>query len=224
MKLRDVAKGTWAIQPITLRLANTVEASQPGAPPSREPVQVKLGVRVLTGDETASVYEKALARAKAKGVEKWEEEQPLCNLFKMAYTLELACVDESSPPNADPEPFFDGGVEQILSSRHVGTDNIVFLYEEWVKWQDACSIRSTEKMTPERAIALVLADMEAPNDPENPLLKLGHTGLVSCIRITASLLFNSLAGKSPSGMPGASGIMSGPNGSEKSTPPAETSS
>lgn len=212
MKLRDLAKGTLAVNPVTLRLANSYQAAQPGQPPSSEPVQVELGVRVLTGAETLNVYEKARVRARQKGVETWKDDDPICSGALMAETVAVSYLDR-----ADNTPFFRDA-DELLESELIGTDNIAYLHEQFVAWQDRCSIRSSQKLTTEQAIAIVLDDMEAPGNPESPLLKLGHTSLVSLARTLAVLLSRSLKDRSPSGSAGTSSTSNGSTTSESADP------
>ncbi len=212
MKLKDVAKGTWAIKPVPLRLANAVEAAQPGQPPSAAPVIVTVGVRVLTGAETEQVYEKAASRAREKGVAEWKDEHPICKLALMAFTLAIACVDFESD-HKKPDGFFDS-VDDVFESKHVGTDNIVYLYERYQDWQDACSIER-KNMSADEVIATALQMVEAPEGADSPL-DLMRPGLrKSFTRTLAVLLLSSLDRKSPSGSPGDSST-----GDSKNSPPS----
>lgn len=203
MKLRDVAKGTWAVKAVPLLLANAAEAPVPGQPPSTAPVTIKVGVRVLLGEETAKVLEKAQAYALEKGVPEWKDDHPLCSLYKMAFSC-LFAVCSVDPITGEPdqtgdlpEPFFDS-VEQMFESKRIGTDNIAYLHDQWVRWEDERSFRGNKKLTLEEAVNAVLVDMEAPDSPESPLLFMGHALLVSCVRHMGNLYVSSLMGKSPS--------------------------
>jgi hypothetical protein len=205
LRLRDVAKGTCAVRAVPLRLANA-EAPTPGQPPSEASATIKVGVRVLLGDETAQVYEKAQALAAEKGVSTWNDEHPLCRLYEMTLAIFFAVVSvdqETGLPvlgeDGEPVAFFDSP-EQIGTSKSIGTDNIAYLHEQWIRWQDACSIR-VKKLGMEEAMAAVLLDMEAPDSPESPLLSMGHASLVSCLRFMGKLLFGSPKDKSSSGSP-----------------------
>lgn len=188
MKLKDVAKGTWAVKAVPLRLANASQAAQPGQPPSGAPVTVQVGVRVLTGDETASVYQKAQELALEKGVPEWKAEHPLCLLYEKACTIALACVDADSDPRK-PEPFFAEGVAEVLSSPLIGSDNIVYLHERWEWWQDECSFE-TAKMTAEEVIAVAMKHAEAPEN-ESPLGRM-RPGLRETYTRTLAVALSSL--------------------------------
>lgn len=202
MKLKDVAKGSWAIRPVTLRLVNTSQAAQPGAAPSGESVEVTLGVRLLTGEETAQVYQKAQSDAAKHGVTTWIDEHPLCRLMQAARTLELACVDIDSDPKA-PARFFESA-EEVLTSPNVGTDNIAYLFERWQDFVDDCSIES-KTMTADEVVATILAEAERPENAPSPLVRM-RPGLRASFLRTTAVLFSSLAtSKSPSGSPSDTG-------------------
>lgn len=204
-RLKDVAKGTCAVHAVPLRLANA-EAPVPGQPPSEASATIKVGVRVLLGEETAEVYEKAQILAAEKGVTEWKDDHPLCRLYEMTLAIYFAVVNVDQETgkailgaNGEPEPFFDSPA-QIGSSTLIGTDNIAYLHEQWVRWQDACSGRKKKKV--EDAIAEVLIDMEAPDSPDSPLLGMEHALLVSLVRILAKQLWTSPTDRSQSGQPG----------------------
>lgn len=202
-KLRDIEKGTWAVQPITLHLANV--AAQPGQASDEASATVRVGVRLLLGTETAEVYEKAQSLAKEKGVPEWKDEHPLCRLYLMTCSIHRAVCDVDQDTGKAigsgpfPDAFFDS-VEQVLDNKRIGTDNIAYLYEQWVRWQDEKSARNT-KVTLNEAIGAILVDMGAPDSPDSPLFSMGHATLVTCIRIMARPLFSLLRTRSPSGQP-----------------------
>jgi hypothetical protein len=97
----------------------------------------EVGLRVLTAAELREILTNALADAKQAGVEDPKSGDPIYDQAVMVHTLSVACVD---PDNPD-EPFFDGGVPQILESPHLGRDGISYLYEQQESWQDICSPR-----------------------------------------------------------------------------------
>lgn len=201
-KLKDVAKGSWAVHPVPLRLANAVQATPPGQPPTSESVHTTVGVRVLTVDETELAYQRAISRAREKGVETWDDKHPLCRLALMLHTLAMCCVDVDSDPRR-PEPFFDGGVEEIATSIHIGQDNIVYLHERWENWQDECSFEQS-KMSAEEVIATALAHAQEPANADSPLDRM-RPGLRKIYTHTlAVLLSSSLGVKLRSGAPGDS--------------------
>lgn len=233
MKLRDVAKGTWAVRPVLLRLANAVEAPVPGQPPSGAPATIKVGVRVLLGAETVEVYEKAQQLAKSRGVPEWKDTNPICRQYEMALTVLVAVVDVDQETGAavgggEPQAFFDS-VDQILTSILIGTDNIAYLYEQWVRWQDENSALRGAKRSFEDVIGAIILDMEAPDSPDSPLLGMGHATLVSSLRLMGGLLLNSQTVRSLSGSPDAGSSTpkskdQPENGLETSSSKLETSS
>lgn len=214
MKLRDVAKGTWAIKPITFRLANAVEAVQPGQPASDAPVFATAGVRLLTGRETADVYEKAAELAKSRGVEKWDPAHPQCLLMEKACAIARAYVDIESDIR-NPDPFF-ASVDEVLDDPRIGPDNIVFLHERYEWWQDECSFEK-KTMTGEEVIATALAHAEAPESSEGPLGRMRPGLRESYTRTLAVLLSTLLTPRSPSGAPTATSSQS--SKSESAEPP-----
>ena len=123
-KLRQIEKGTRAVKTVRFRLANAPipadwESGQ-GLPDDEH--TIKVGVRVLTGSEIATIYENARRSAKAAGVDTWLDTDPLCRLHEMAETLAIACVDWEAPD----EPFFVSAAE-VLGSDALGGANIAYL-------------------------------------------------------------------------------------------------
>jgi len=99
----------------------------------------EVGLRILTGFETAEVLEQARAFAKARGVEDPRPGDGEYQLGLWVYTLLLSCVDpDTANGPGDPEPFFDSA-EQILNSTDLGRDGICYLAEQQELWQDQCS-------------------------------------------------------------------------------------
>lgn len=194
MKFRDVAKGTRAIKRAEFRLANAPPVKVPlGSPLPQDEYTVAVGLRVLTGAEIASVYEKAQAAAKAAGQAEWLSEHPLCRLHEMAQTLAVACVDIEAPA----EPFF-ASAQEVLDSPEIGGDNIAYLYTLHQLWQDQCSIR-TDELTVEQVIGLLATEADRPENAESPLARMRPSSVASFLRITASLFMSSLTAKSLSG-------------------------
>jgi len=122
------------------RAANTA-AAQPGQAPPVAPPTVEVGLRVLTGEETSFVYEKAWAEAQRKGCPKPDETDPVYALALSVWTLAVACVDPDSEP-AKPELFFGStpaeAAAAIYASPHLGRDGIAYLCEQHEVWQDLC--------------------------------------------------------------------------------------
>lgn len=198
MKFREVVKGTRAVKVVTFRLANAERppAPAPGEKPAEDPALISVGLRVLSGAETADSLERAIAAAKAAGAKEWLDTHPLCRLHQMVQTLALACVD----PDSRAEPFF-ASADEILQSELVGTDNIAHLFEQWETWQDECSIE-TKNLTPEQVIGIILDEAtRQEGDAESPLARMRPGLRASFFHTTAVLFANLLTAKSDSTSP-----------------------
>lgn len=218
MRFKELAKGTRAVKEVQFRLANAPPITlQPGEPLPSDEYTAKLGVRVLTGDEIATVYSKAQAAAKAAGQHEWLSEHPLCRLHEMVQTLLAACVDIEAPA----EPFF-ASAEEILRSPEIGGDNIAYLFEQHGAWQDECSIR-TGDLTVEQVIGLLAVEADRPENAESPLVRMRPSSRESFLRITASLFSNLLKDRLLSGS-GADTASSETAKTTESAPRNETTS
>jgi hypothetical protein len=162
MKLKNVAAGTRAVKRIPLPLVNRPTGFAPEVPELLAqvasdnalaaaagepaiPASVDVGVRVMTGSELATVYEKAEEFARSKGVSSSNiDGNPIYNLGLSVYTCAVACVDPDSDVR-NPEPFFGerGDVEsaalELLESPHISRDSIEYLAKCQQAWQDLCS-------------------------------------------------------------------------------------
>jgi len=188
MKLRDLAKGNRAVKAVPFRLANAPDAKP--VPPGDDVVldewTVLIGVRVLTGNEIADVYEKAEADARRKGVKEWLDTHPLCRLYEMVHLVAAACVDV--PARA--EPFFASAAE-VLIPPEVCEDNIAYLYEQQRAWQDECSLRSNRPLSVTETMALLAQEAERPENAQTPFSHLRAASQPSFFHTTA-LLFQNL--------------------------------
>lgn len=99
---------------------------------------IDVDMRPLRADE----YDAALAGARdyavSRGLAEPTDGDDLFDRGKMAHTLALACVDVDSPLDS-PRPFFDGGVEQILTSEALTPEVLAYLYEQQQLVQDDAS-------------------------------------------------------------------------------------
>lgn len=119
-------------------------------------------VRHLMADQEAAVLVDARTFAKARGVEDPRPDDPLY-LFGMMVSTVLRGFLDADAPEGEPEPFFDGGVEQIL--RHLDQDRIAYLWAVQGAFQDKCSGR-TVTLTDAEVLARVHAIAAAePTDP-----------------------------------------------------------
>lgn len=217
MKLRDVAKGRRAVKRVPF-LPATAGAAQPGrAPLEAHSEEILLGVRVLSGDETVEVYEKATAAARRKGVEQWSTDNPICRLYEMAHTVLLGCValpqDPGTPIPDEPEPFFDS-VEQVLTSPLVGRDNIVYLYEQ-VDEHNKSSGLLEKNLTAEEVFGVLMQEAERPENADSPLDRMRPGLQKSFLHTTAVLFVNLLQDRSGSTASGGSNSPSGSNSKPK---------
>lgn len=201
MKLRDVAKGTRAVKPVTFRLANappppplTADDAAAGVSAS-DPGEVTVGVRVLTVGEIEDVFERAQQDARAKGVEKWESEHPICRTAQMLRTIELACVDNDKRD----EPFF-ASADEIRGSPEIGPDNIAYLFEQQDHWQDECSF-GKRKLNAEEMISLVIQEAERPESAPSPFSRLRPGLVASCMRFMAVVWWSSVKASLPTTSP-----------------------
>lgn len=218
MKLKDIMGGTRAIKRVSLPLVNVPCSLLPDIPELAEqrakdaqtaasagapevPAAVEVGLRVLTGDEFLSVYEKARKMAEARGSTRADESDPVYNMAESVYICALACVDPDSDPH-NPEPFFgqkgdvESGVKEILASIHIGRDGLIFLAEQQEHWQDVCNPQGL-KMSPERMFTLV--GEVAASDDAAPFLRLRPGMRWSFARFMALLVVSSQMDKSLSG-------------------------
>lgn len=186
--------------------AENMAAAQPGQAPPVAPPTPEVGVRVLTGEETAEVYQKAWADAQKRGATKPDETDPVYALALSVWTLAYACVDPDSKP-ADPEPFFgwglsgsarptpEQGAAEIYASTHLGRDGIAYLAEAHELWQDLCHPQGL-KLEPEQVWVRVV---EAVGDDPRFFLRMRPGLRWNLLRSMANLLVASLPDKSALG-------------------------
>lgn len=213
MKLRDIAKGTRAVKAVPLRLANA-PLLEPGVDweTADDKGTVLVGLRVLTGAETAEAFEKAQASAAKAGVTQWLATHPLCQLHEMAQLVAFACVDN----DVRGEPFFVGGAGEVLSEPAIGTDNIAYLAEQIRRWQDEVSPRARSFSGPELLSAIVREAERPENAPETFFSRLRPSEQTSFFHSTAVLLSTLLTSRS------LTSADSTPSSSETTEPSAST--
>jgi hypothetical protein len=128
-------------------------------------VEVACKVRHLMADQEAAVLVDARAFAKARGVDDPRPDDPLYIFGMMVSTVLRGYVDAdaSTTMPGQLDPFFDGGVEQVL--RHLDQDRIAYLWAAQCAFQDKCSGRAvalTDVEVLARVHVLAAAD---PTDP-----------------------------------------------------------
>lgn len=172
MKFAAIKKGAADVRPVELTL------------PWGETVRV--GVRPLAAWDDTSVYEKALAFAKARGVEAPTDEDPVYVMGIWVHTL-LASVTVFEGDDKG-EPFF-GDVDEILKG--LDRDRISYLYEQQQRVQEEHGMRQ-ERMTEAQFLAAVHECVrKEEDDPTFPLWRWGPTMRVTFLRRMAVLLWNS---------------------------------
>jgi hypothetical protein len=134
-KFSNVLQGPRARKPIKLPL--------PGAQVDPETGEwigptADLDVRPLREDEYTGVLKEALAFARKNGLTEPGEGDPLYEQGMMIHTLAVTCIDRESPKE-DPQPFFDGGWEQIFKSEVISPEVLHYLYNQQQLWQDEVS-------------------------------------------------------------------------------------
>ena len=134
-KFSDVAAGARARRSIRLPLPGAQLDAESGAwlGPT-----AALDVRVLRNDEHTDILRDALAFARKRGLETPEDGDPLYEQGKMLHTLAVACIDCDSPKDA-PQPYFDGGWEQIHASEVLSPEVLHYLYLQQQIFQDEVS-------------------------------------------------------------------------------------
>jgi len=171
----------------------------------------------LLSSGDAEILAGARAFAIARGVAEPKDGEPLYELGRWVHTIALGCVDPDSPAHA-PQPFFDGGVEQILDPKDgLDRDRIALLYVEQELWQDQCA-PSPKGMGAGEFLAQVLAHAGVPEGADLPLRRWRPVMQQSFVHTMARQLASLLQLKSLIGSDGAEGekssAISKPNANE----------
>jgi hypothetical protein len=179
MKFSELEKGTRAIKVVSFRLGNAplVEGHKPGDPIPEDEFAVRVGLRIMTGEELARVYKEARAAAFAAGCKEWLDSDPVCRLY---------------------EPFFDRGVQQVLSSPELGADNIAYLFEQHRLWEDEANLR-VDGLTLSQIWDLMAKEAARSENAVSPLARLRPGALKIYTRTTAVHLATLLMAKSEPG-------------------------
>lgn len=177
MKFAALKKGTADVRPVDLTL------------PWGETVRV--GVRPLPGWDDTEVFEKARAFAKARGVEKPSDEDPIYVMGIWVHTLLASVVVFEGDDKGDP---FFGDVDEILKG--LDRDRISYLYEQQQRVQEDHGMRA-DRMTEAQFLAAVYECVQKEVDDSSfPFWKWGPTLRATFTRRMAVLLWNSLPDKS----------------------------
>lgn len=201
-KFRDVAEGQLARRAVEFPL------------PSGRLVTV--AVVPLFGESEAEILAAARAYAQAHGVPDPKKGDELYEFGIWVHTVVRGVVDPDSPVD-NPQPFFDGGVAQILDPRSgLGREWIALLFEAQQAWQDELAPRPKEMGAVEYFQSL-LATVETPPRAELPFFRWRRALQSSWLRTTAALLLDSQTAKSTSGLSELVGSMSLKNSASQPT-------
>jgi hypothetical protein len=232
-KLSDIMKGYRAIKKVALPLVNVPSFINPDVPElaaQREsdralaiangepanPDEIMVGLRILTLNELALVYQKAGDFARERGVKEPNETDPIYNLGVSVYICAIACVDPDSDVK-NPEPFFgargdiESAARELLDSIHIGRDGIAYLAEQHEAWQDLCNPQAN-KVPPSKFYELIVEMADKNTDVALKTflaLRPGMRFRLACF--TASLLKTLHLEKFS---PGVTSAEMSPNGSE----------
>ena len=165
---------------------------------------IRVGVRPLSAWDETGIFEHARAFAKARGVDKPSDEDPVYVMGIWVHTLLAACTwldgeDKGAPLFAD--------IDEILKG--LDRDRISYLYEQQQRVQEDHGLRQ-DRMTEEQFLAAVHECVrKEADDPTFPLWRWGPTLRVTFTRRLAVLLWSSLPDKSPFGSNSVDGFSSG---------------
>lgn len=184
-RLKSIIQGTRQIRSVEIPLKNITL-------PDGAPATVTVGLRVLEGDDYAQILAYATKFAEAGGA-KAEPGVELYDYGKAAATVAIACVDPDSPLDAlvpffgqSEKPTLEERASDVLSSRVIGRDTIMYLAECQDVWQDECSPQpGIGEKTPEEYYSMI-AEVAA----QGPLafLRLSAGSRLKFLHFTANLL------------------------------------
>lgn len=150
MKASQVLRGYLAQKIVQLPLAGLNQADhdsgQAGDAPAVPPIEV--GLLPLSPGQEADICEQARVYAKSRGVDDPKPDEELYEYGKALHRCLIGVVDPESDRD-DPDPFFDGGLEQIEHMAELGRDGVLTLSEMHQSFQDDVSgqIKKLDAMT-----------------------------------------------------------------------------
>jgi hypothetical protein len=193
MRASNLLRGSLAIRRVKLPLACAPAA--PGEAGLEHDSVPEVGLRALSGHETALVLQRAREFAVSRGVADPKPDDELYEFGKAVHTCLVGVVDPDAPPERA-EPFFDGGLQQLLSLPGLGRDEILMLAELQEQWQSEVS-PGVKDIAPE-AFEQALEQLAGPAGGTF-FFSLRPGTRLSFTRTMAGLLLLSLRGRSPSG-------------------------
>lgn len=148
MRYGDVPVSGWAIERVTVPLANLPHGLQDGTEEQRAQAATDglksaptCGIRVLLDGEEDNCHRLAEAYSKQQGVEQYDDVHPICVKALRVYLLATACIDPDGDPCA-PLLFFGDTVEQAAEvlrndpKRNITADTVAYLFERYEIWKD----------------------------------------------------------------------------------------
>ena len=201
-KASTVLKGTRARLPVRCSLQGPMplpsfdEQGSLVFKPSDDTFVVDL--RVLNPLEAGEVFSSAIAYAKNGGVENPGSGNDLYEFGIKQFTLLYACVDHDSPEDR-PEPFFDGGIDQIRE--RFDSERIAFLFELQQEFQERCSPRHYNLSQEEFWSSIALIGSLEEQQSREFFFALPRDMQFLFTRFTANQLINSPSDKSSPGSP-----------------------
>jgi hypothetical protein len=133
-------------------------AEHPGRPDPPKPVEV--GLLPLEPGANGIIMERAREYARQHGLDDPTEDEELYKYGKAIHRVLLGVVDPDSDPSA-PEPFFDGGIDQLLKLRELGQDGIFVLAEMHETFEEEISSRT--RTLSEEDYQTALEEVAGPN-------------------------------------------------------------
>lgn len=183
-KFKDVAEGQLARRAVEFPL------------PSGRLITV--AVVPLFGESEAEILAAARAYAQAHGVPDPKKGDELYEFGIWVHTVVRGVIDPDSPVD-NPQPFFDGGVAQILDPRSgLGREWIALLFEAQQAWQDELAPRPKE-MGAAEFLQHIMTIVEAPQRTELPFFRWRRVLQDSFLRLVCKTWFAPPQDKSPLG-------------------------
>lgn len=176
MKFSQIQLGTKAEKPGTLLIPGAGEGGSMG--------KVDVLLRPLDAGEELAVIAHARTFAMDRGVTDPHMGDELYDSALFVYTLVTAVLDKDSPVGVR-QPFFDAGIDQVLS---LDPDSIGHLYEQQQLWQEECSPTIRTKTAGD---LLKLTRQIAEDESQGFFLRLSRSTQATCARTMARLLLAS---------------------------------
>jgi hypothetical protein len=197
MKASQLLRGYLQTKRVDLPLAGSHHQLEHDGGPEPDakrerPARVEVGLVPLSPGDEATIYERATAYARARGMGEPKEGDELYEYGKALHRCLLGVVDPDVTDRR--EPFFDGGLKQLEDMVELGKDGVLTLAEMHQSYSDEISGLVAELST-EDGYAKATKELAGP-DGASFFLSLRPGLRVSWALITAKLLVTSLQDKS----------------------------